>query len=63
MKPTRDRNPIENCSSSRFSSVTGSPNASNVPASGNIRPSRTFSSVDFPQPLAPSRATFSPLRT
>ena len=34
-----------------------------VPASGKSSPSSTFSSVDFPQPLAPSSATFSPRAT
>ena len=63
MNPIRDRNPIENCSSSRLSSVTGWPNAWNVPESGKIRPSRIFSSVDFPHPFAPSSATFSPRAT
>ena len=60
MNPTRDRKPRENCSSSRLSSVTSAPNAAVVPQSGNSRPSSTFSSVDLPQPFAPSSATFSP---
>ncbi len=63
MNPTRERNPIENRSSSRFSSVTGWPNARYVPASGKSRPSRILRRVDFPLPLAPRSATFSPRRT
>jgi hypothetical protein len=63
MNPTRARKPIENCSSSRLSSVTSAPKARYSPESGNTRPSSTLSRVDLPQPFAPSRATFSPGRT
>ena len=62
-KPTLERKPALNCSSSRRSSVTGSPKAEYVPVSANSSPSRILSSVDFPQPLAPSSATFSPRAT
>ena len=64
MNPTRERKPIENCSSSQV--VLGHGLAERLvayPQSGKIRPSRTFSSVDLPQPLAPSSATFSPRPT
>ena len=62
-KPTRERKPALNCSSSRRSSVTVSPNAVYAPESANSSPSSSFSSVDFPQPFAPSSATFSPRAT
>ena len=58
--PTRLRNPRLHCSSSSASSVIAVPKAVKVPLAGNTSPSSTFSSVDFPQPLAPSTATRSP---
>ena len=62
-KPTLERKPALNCSSSRRSSVTASPNAVYEPVSANSNPSSTFSNVDFPQPFAPSSASFSPRAT
>src|SRR5579862_1719508 len=62
-KPTRDRKPRENWASSRFSSVTSAPNTSYRPVSGYRSPSSSLSSVDLPQPFAPSNATFSPRST
>src|SRR5262245_57354202 len=61
--PTRERNPRENCSSSRLSSVTSVPNTSYRPTSGYSRPSSSFNSVDLPEPFAPSIANFSPCST
>ena len=62
-KPIRDRKAVFICSSSRVSSVIGSPKAVNVPVVGNTNPFNTLSRVDLPEPFAPSRASFSPRAT
>ena len=43
--------------------LTGSPSSTIVPASGATWPERMFSSVDFPDPFAPTRLWTSPRRT
>ena len=61
MKPTRLRKPGRELLVLEV--VLGdlaAPNARYVPGVGKTSPSSTFSSVDLPQPFAPSSATFSP---
>ncbi len=62
-KPTRRRNRCEKPSSRNAVSLSSSPKAEMRPALGKISPSSIFSSVDLPEPLAPSSASRSPGRT